>query len=93
MIGLILAGLSLKQKAIVFLVLVAAVLAVFGGGYAIGHIKGRAGEQVACARQETIIEKGRADEAERQRDLANAPPASVDAMLDWLSGGYTVGGR
>lgn len=86
MIGLILAGLSLKQKIITGVAIIAIIAAVFGAGYWIGHIKGAAAQEVRCVKQEVKTQKKRAVHAEKQRDIANAPPASVDAMLDWLSG-------
>ncbi len=85
MIGMIFSALSLKQKATAILSTVAIVLAAFGLGCWIGHIKGEASAQIGCAKSETTAQKERAHDAETQRDIANAPPASLDAMLDWLS--------
>lgn len=71
-------------------VLLAAVLAILGvlGGF---YGKGRYDEAKSCKSAETKSQEKRANDAETQRDIANAPPASVDAMLDWLSG--TPNGR
>ncbi len=86
MMGVIFSALSLKQKAVAILSSFALFLAAFGLGYWAGHVKGAAGAQIGCAQSETKAQKERAHDAETQRDIANAPPASLDDMLDWLSG-------
>lgn len=54
---------------------------VFAAGYGKGHEAGGK----ACLKAEITTQTARAENAEKQRDLANAPPASLDAVLEWLS--------
>ena len=56
-------------------------VAIFCGGYRVGHAVG----ENPGLKIEVKTQTKRADNAEEQRDIANAPPASVDDMLDWLS--------
>ena len=70
----------MKYK-ILGLALVAALL--FGAGY----VKGRVDLTVSKANKQTAAQTERADNAEKQRDIANAAPASVDDMVGWLQRG------
>lgn len=54
---------------------------VFGAGY----LKGRSSGEKTCLKAEIQTQTARADNAEKQRDLANAPPASLESVLEWLS--------
>lgn len=54
---------------------------VFGAGY----LKGRSSGEKTCLKAEIQTQTARANNAENQRDIANAPPASLDAVLEWLS--------
>jgi len=42
-------------------------------------------EKYITQKNEIKVQTERADNAEKQRDIANRAPASVDDMLNWLS--------
>lgn len=73
-------AIPLKYRVMIFAV--AAVL-IFGAGY----VKGRFDKDIKTANKQTAAQTERADNAEKQRDIANAAPASVDDMVEWLQRG------
>lgn len=54
--------------------------------WAHGFMTGGQAKQNKALKKDIKTQTVRAEHAEKQRDIANAPPASVDDMLEWLSG-------
>lgn len=66
------------------IIIAAVALTIAAGG---GYTKGRYDERLSISRGQTAAQTQRADTNAKQRDIANAAPASLDAMLEWLQRG------
>lgn len=72
------------MKSYIIIAVAIATIAAIGGAYATGRSHGVDSCQNKTLKADNKAQKERAHDAERQRDIANAPPASLDAVLDWL---------